>query len=272
MGRAELDAVASEATQEGAGTQGVRTRRFRFLPRRWKGLTALIIAVPAGAILIFYAAAGFFDRDPIHLYGMEGLPKQTAVVYFSGDMGMRFGMGPYVAGALAKAGVPVVGVASSTAFATHRTREEVDATVANAIRDTLQRTGAKRIIVIGQSFGADMARVGLMALPEDLRARIAAVVLVVPGDAVYFRADPAGFAYSGPPDADLASARALNWVPVTCIRGEAETDSLCPLLTMPNVERIVLPGGHFLRYDHGLLVRTIFAALGNLIPPMEPSK
>lgn len=248
-------------------------RRFRILPRGWKGWAALIFAVLAGAILILYASAGFFDRDPIHLFGMEDGRKPVAAVYFSGDMGLRFGMGPYVADALVKAGVPVLGVSSSTAFATHRSREEVDALVTNAIRDTLKRTGAERLVVIGQSFGSDMVRVGLVSLPPDLRARIAAVVLVVPGERAYFRADPMNIAYHGTPDADASSARKLDWVPLTCIQGAAETDSLCPLMLTPNVRRIALPGGHFLRNDHDLLVRTIFAALGTLIPvPMEPSR
>lgn len=248
-------------------------RRFRYMPRGWKGWTALVAGVLAVAILILYAVAGFFDRDPIHLFGMEGGRKPIAAVYFSGDMGLRFGMGPYVAGALAEAGVPVLGVNSSTAFVRHRTREETDAIFANAVRETLARTGAKRVIVMGQSFGADIVRVGLVSLPADLRKRIAAVVLVVPGETAYFRADPTNIAYTGTPDADASTARALDWVPITCIRGALETDTLCPFLQTPNVRRITLPGGHFLRNDHDLLVRTIFAALGTLIPAsMEPSK
>lgn len=248
-------------------------RRFRIVPRGWKGWTISVAALLVAAIVALYAAAGFFDRDPVRLYGMENGRGPVAAVYFSGDMGMRFGMGSYVAGALARAGVPVLGMSSSTAFATHRNREEVDAIVAGAMRDTLKRTGAKRLIVLGQSFGADMVRVGLVSLPPDLRARIAAVVLVVPGETAYFRADPTNIAYHGTPDADASSTRRLDWVPITCIRGARETDSLCPLMLTPNVRRIALPGGHFLNNDPDLLVRTIFAALGTLIPEaMEPSK
>jgi type IV secretory pathway VirJ component len=248
-------------------------RPFRFLPRSWKGWSALVAAILIGFVLALYAIAGFFDRDPVRTYGMDGSRKPLAAVYFSGDMGMRFGMGPYVADALAKAGVPVLGVSSSTAFGHHRSAEEVDAIVANAIRDTLKRTGADKIILMGQSFGADMVRVGMVSLPEDLRKRVVAVVLVVPGETAYFRADPTNIAYHGTPDADASSVRQLTWVPITCIRGATETDSLCPLMLTPNVQRIVLPGGHFLRSDHDLLVRTIFSALGTLIPaPMEHSK
>lgn len=229
--------------------------------RRWYRWAAGTVALLLLALLGLYAAAGFFDRDPVHLFGMEGGNKKLASVYFSGDMGLRFGMGPYVADAMAKAGVPVLGVSSSTAFATHRSRAEVDAIVANAIADTLRRTGASRVIVMGQSFGADIIRVGLVDLPTRLRSRVAAVMLVVPGRTAYFHADPSNLAYQGTPDAGPGEAKRLDWTPVTCIQGALEPDSLCPGLTGANVRRIVLPGGHFLRNDHDLLVRTIFTAL-----------
>lgn len=237
------------------------------LPLRWRGRIAAALLLVGALLLALVAAAGFLDRNPLRMFEAGRPRSDVAAVYFSGDMGLRFGMGRYVADGLAKAGVPVLGVASSTAFAAHRSRAETDAIVAGAIRETLARTGAHRIVVLGQSFGADMVRVGLTHLPADLRARVAAAVLVVPGENAYFRADPSGLAYHGQPDADAGEARQLSWLPVTCIRGAAETDSLCPTLTMPNVRRITLAGGHFLRSDHALLVRTILQTLTPVLTP-----
>jgi type IV secretory pathway VirJ component len=234
---------------------------FRF-PRSWRARGALALGIVAVAVLALYASAGFFDRDPVHMFDATGPRRPIAAVFFSGDMGLRFGMGPYVADGLTRAGVPVLGVASSTAFATHRTRAQSDAIVANAIAKTLKRTGADRVVVIGQSFGADIVRTALVHLPGALRPKVAAAVLVVPGATAYFRADPTNIAYHGTPDADAAEAQALNWLPVTCIRGATERDSLCPSLALPNVRRITLPGGHFLRNDHALLVRTLLHSLG----------
>jgi type IV secretory pathway VirJ component len=242
---------------------------MRWFPRSWTGAAGVALAILAILVASLYASAGFFDRDPIRMYGMEGPRKRVAAVYFSGDMGLRFGMGPHVATGLAKAGVPVLGVSSSTAFASHRTRTQTDAIVADAIRQTLQRTGADRVVVLGQSFGADIARVGLADLPQALRAKVAAAVLVVPGRTAYFRADPSGLSYRGTPDADASEAQRLRWLPVTCIHGAAEVDTLCPALTMPNIRRIALPGGHFLRNDHALLLRTIMDALGPLLTSPE---
>ncbi len=231
----------------------------------WAGLTGLLLAV---IMFGLYWSAGFLDRDPVHLYGMPERPGATpvAVVFLSGDMGIRYGMGSHVVESLSGAGVPVYAIATSTMFARRRSAAEVHALLVDAIQQALRRSGARKVVVIGQSFGADMARVGLAALPADLRAKVAALVLVVPGTGAYFRADPLGLAYIGTPDADAAAAaKALTWLPVTCIRGADETDSLCPTLLTPNVRRITLPGGHFLRMDHDLLVRTVFAALAPVL-------
>lgn len=233
----------------------------------WIGWTSLVALLLAAAGLGLYWTAGFLDRDPVHLYGMPERhgSAPVAAIFLSGDMGIRYGMGSYVVESLAGAGVPVYAIASSTMFARRRSAAEVAALLPDAIRETLRRSGARKVVVIGQSFGADMARVGLAALPPDLRAKVAALVLVVPGTTAYFRADPLGLAYIGTPDADAAAAKALTWLPVTCIRGADETDSLCPSLVAPNVRRITLPGGHFLRMDHDLLVRTVFAALAPVL-------
>lgn len=241
--------------------------RGRHSASRWIGWTSLAALLLAAAALGLYWTAGFLDRDPVHLYGMPERhgSAPVAAIFLSGDMGIRYGMGSYVVESLAGAGVPVYAIASSTMFARRRSAAEVAALLPDAIRQTLRRSGARKVVVIGQSFGADMARVGLAALPPDLRAKVAALVLVVPGSTAYFRADPLGLAYIGTPDADAAAAKALTWLPVTCIRGADETDSLCPSLVAPNVRRITLPGGHFLRMDHDLLVRTVFAALAPVL-------
>lgn len=241
------------------------SRRPRRRPLRWLGaLLAVLLAVLAGVAAI----AGFFDRDPIRFIGDFGRARTPlATVFFSGDMGLNFGMGRPVTRALAAHGLPVLGVNSPTIFRRHRTRAEVDTVVADAVREALAHAHADRIVLIGQSFGSDMLATGSAALPADLRAKVAAIVLVVPGRTVFFRADPTELAYRGTPDGQaIDTMRTVSWAPVTCISGQRETDSLCPLLKGPHVRGIVLPGGHFLNNDPGRLIATIVAALRPILP------
>lgn len=184
-------------------------------------------------------------------------PGDTAVAYFTGDAGLRGGMGVPVAKALAARGFTVKAFGSPHWFADRRTRGEVEAYVATAARRTLAETGAQRLVLIGQSFGADILHVGLDALPEALRGRVRAVVLVVPGRTVYFQVHE----YDGPPDAvGHHSAGRIDWTPLTCIRGREETDSLCPDLA-GRARLVVLPGGHPLRRDSAALTREILTAI-----------
>jgi type IV secretory pathway VirJ component len=240
-------------------------RRSRLLRLLGAGILAVVaIIVVALAVpslhLIDNQAVRFFAAD-------KARHPAVAAVYFSGDMGMRFGMGPKVAPALAARSIPVIGISSSVNFATHRTRAEVDAILADAIRTALAKTGASRVVLIGQSFGSDIIAVAAPDLPPELRRRIAAVSLVVPAERVYFRADPTGLAYLGTPDALPAPAmRALDWAPVTCIYGVRETDSLCPALVGTSAHVIALPGGHFLNGDDKLVVATLFHAFRTADP------
>ncbi|MEJ7932888.1 AcvB/VirJ family lysyl-phosphatidylglycerol hydrolase [Sphingobium sp. AN558] len=188
-----------------------------------------------------------------------------AAVVLSGDMGFRIGMGPRVANRLAADGIPVVGINSLTFFRNRRSPAEVKALISAAARRALAFGHAGRVVLIGQSFGADMLHIGLTGMAPALRAHVAMVALVVPTDTILYRASPSELLnWTRPDAAALPTARQLTWVPVTCIQGAEETDSLCPMLTQPNVHRVALPGGHPMHGDtdavHAVLAKAIAAA------------
>ncbi|MGJ3625917.1 AcvB/VirJ family lysyl-phosphatidylglycerol hydrolase [Sphingomonas sp. MMS24-JH45] len=156
-----------------------------------------------------------------------------AVVNISGDMGLRFLLGASTSSGLTEHHIPVVGITSPALFRTRRTRAAVDAIVADTVRTALARTGARRIVMMGQSYGADIVQTGLARLPADLRARVAGIVLILPGRDVYFRADPTGLAYRGARQRRDHDRRHAHLAPLTCIYGAEEDDSLCPRLHVP---------------------------------------
>ncbi len=237
-----------------------RLARRRRLRRRI-GIGALI----AGSLVLLGLAAPalhLIDSQPLRLVAGNRQHPAVVAVYVSGDMGLRFGLGSQVVPTLAAHGIPVVGVSSPANFGTRKTRAQVDAVITNAVRTALARTGASRVILMGQSFGADMVSATAPDLPADLRARIAAISVVVPAQTVYFRSDPTGILYHGTPDARPAAAlRALHWAPVVCIYGREETESLCPTLRGSGAQVVGLPGGHFLAHDDALVIATILATL-----------
>ena len=192
--------------------------------------------------------------------GHRGAP--VAVAFFSGDMGFHFGMSGDLAQALADRGMPVIGFSSPKYFGRHRSRAEADAIVADAVRLTLARTGARRLVLVGQSYGADIIATVAADLPPELRARLAAVAMVVPAQSVYFRADPLGFAYRGTPDArPLDTIGRIDAGRLVCIYGVEEEDSLCPPLAARGVAVAGLPGGHFMHHDSDRVVATLLTLL-----------
>lgn len=244
-----------------------------------RGRTARILRILARAALALgvitlavFAAFGYFDRDPVNYYPARGPAKPVAVVNFSGDMGLRFLLGASTSRGLTENGYQVVGLTSPVLFRRHRTAAEVDAIIAEGIRTALARTGAQRIVVMGQSYGADVVQTGLAHLPADLRPKVAAVILILPGDTVYFRADPTGRAYSGKSESDAAATvNTLTWAPLTCIQGIEETDSLCPHVRIPDARVIKMPGGHNINHDEDALLAHVLAAIASATkaPPAE---
>ncbi|WHU04850.1 AcvB/VirJ family lysyl-phosphatidylglycerol hydrolase [Sphingomonas sp. NIBR02145] len=226
---------------------------------------ALVLAGFTGFLTYigYFGGPVFYDIAPTkptppHARGL-------AVVLVSGDMGFKIGMGPEIARRFAAEGVPVVGVSSLAYFRQQRSPAEVQALIAAAARRALAFGHADRLVMIGQSFGADMMHVGLTGLPADLRARVKAVALVVPTDTVFFRASPNELFNWAKPDAmALPTGRQLTWVPTLCVQGVEETDSLCPKLTQTNVRRIVLPGGHMLHHDPDALFKALHTGIANI--------
>lgn len=240
--------------------------------RRRLRIVAGIAAVILLAIFVLFASAGFFDADAVHIVPPTAPRKPIGAVYFTGDMGVRFGMSADTIPALAAHGYPVYAINSPTLFAHRRTQADVQRIVADAVRRGLEKTQSDRVVLIGQSYGADILQTGLAALPADLRAKVAGVILVVPGETVFFRADPSGLVYHGTPDSiGAATARKLNWTPFTCIYGTAESDSLCPQIVLPNLRTIAMPGGHFLGRDSAGLIAHVLAAIPSA-PSPAPSK
>jgi type IV secretory pathway VirJ component len=208
------------------------------------------IAIAAGLLAyIGYFGGSVFTAVPATARA-PAAEQDIAAVLLSGDMGFHVGLGPQVAERLAADGISVTGVNSLTYFRVRRSPSESAGLISQAIRRALAQPGVQRVVLIGQSFGADMVNAGLPGVPEALRRRILLVTLVVPGDTIDFRASPAElFDIELADAAALPSARTLNWLPVLCIHGQVEEHSLCPLLDMPNVQRVTLPGDHYLNHD-----------------------
>lgn len=249
---------------------------------RWKWTSAALAAAALAGFAGWLGHIGYFGGDtyfeisPFETSSSKPsalVPPRTVAVLFSGDMGFRIGMGPKIAARLSADGVPVLGVNSLVEFRREHTPAEVRAFIAASVRHGLAFAHADRVILIGQSFGADMLQVGATGLPEDLRSKVQMVALVVPGDTVIFRASPAELFDWAKPDAPaLPTARQLTWAPAICIYGRDEKNSLCPLLHQPNMQRVGLPGAHSLGHDPDALYAALRRKIVETVKPDNITK
>lgn len=237
-------------------------------PRRKAPYAITAIVVVVLGVLAWLTWLGAFDASPFRELPAQGDSRPYAAVLLSGDMGPRAGLGAPVADRLAEHGVATVSVNSLNFFRVRRTPAEVAAMIGDAIRRAMALGHVDKVVVFGQSFGADMVHVGLENLPTDVRRHVSLVVLTVPTRTVFLRVSPLEWLDRTAPDAmAIASARKLDWVPVVCIRGAQETDSLCPLLRLPRLTQIALPGDHYLEHDANRLFATIHGVLAGHFQP-----
>lgn len=223
------------------------------------------VGVLLAAILLKFAWLGYLGGDlftpmrPAHYQPQPGAP---VAILWSGDMGFRVGMGPRIAARLVADGIPVIGVNSLSYFDTTRTAPDATALLEKAIGQARAINPQARLMLIGQSYGADMLHVALSGLPRAYRSSIGLVALVVPGATVEYRASPAEiFTFAMAESDALPTARQLTWTPLLCIQGREETSSLCPLLHQPNARSVALPGGHRLNSDIDALYSTLHDAM-----------
>lgn len=231
--------------------------------KKWLFALLLMLAVAAAA----YLHAGYYNGPLFHdMPTADASPAKPAIVMLSGDMGNRVGKTPRIAARLHARGYAVVTVNSLTYFSARRTPRQAAGLIEMAMIRAMKLGKTDHVVLIGQSFGADMLHAGLAQFPAAARKPIRSVVLIVPGEDIIFRASPIELA--GLETADqraYPTASRLRWVPVTCIHGAEEPDSLCPELQMPNVRRITLPGGHGLHSDYRAIEDAIRPAIVN--PP-----
>jgi type IV secretory pathway VirJ component len=116
------------------------------------------------------------------------------------------------------------------------------------------------VLLIGYSFGADVLPFVVNRLPADLRAHIASVSLLGIDSNASFEvhvSDWVGEDNDGP--ATRPEVAALSKVPVLCIYGEGESDSICPGLPQGAIAREQVGKGHHFSGEYETLADRILA-------------
>jgi len=181
----------------------------------------------------------------------------------TGDGGWA-GLDRGIAGELAKAGIPVVGLNSLRYFWKSHDAAATARDVERIARHYLSVWNKRRLLLIGYSFGADVLPFVVEKLPADLQQRVALTVLIGPDDTATFEFHVTdwipGVIGRGTPI--LPVLERLHGVPpVLCLYGSEETRSLCRRLKPELATAIEMKGSHHFDGNYAGLTKRILREL-----------
>jgi type IV secretory pathway VirJ component len=194
---------------------------------------------------------------PVQEVHASGNADEFALL-LTGDGGWA-GLDQELAARLAANGVPTVALNSLKYFWSERTPDETARDVARLMRHYLDAWHKQRVLLVGYSFGADVLPFVVNRLPPDLRERVASVSLLGIDAHASFEisiSDWVGSDTGGPPTRpELLEVG----VPVLCVFGEGETDSICPGLPPGRIAREQIGHGHHFGGEYAALADRILA-------------
>jgi type IV secretory pathway VirJ component len=187
-------------------------------------------------------------------------PSDAFAIIMSGDGGWA-GLDQDIAAALSARGIPVVGLDSLRYYWIARTPQGVAADTDRMIRYYLSHFGKKRVLLIGYSQGADVLPFAVNRLPPATKAQVALTAILGMSEHALFEFHVSSWISddnSGP--ATLPEVNRIAGMPVLCIYGEDEDDSLCPKLDPKKFIVVKVKGGHHFDGNYAGLANDILNA------------
>lgn len=191
--------------------------------------------------------------------------SDTFAILVSGDGGWA-GIDKEVAGFIADAGMPVIGIDSLRYFWSERTPEAFAADLDKIIRYYRHSLNRPKVLLIGYSQGADVLPFALNRMSATSRGEIALAALLGLAEHAQFEfhlSSWVGSAEDGKPtrpEVARLQASSAN-PPMLCVYGEEDEDSICGTLGGPKMSVLKLPGGHHFDGEYEMLAGKLLAAL-----------
>lgn len=250
--------------------RGPRLLSLRSTRRAPRGGFALLIAAASlsgctlTAPVVMPAAPEVRDLPLIEVLPDTLRPGTPMAVLLTGDGGWA-GHSRRLSAALARRGVPVVGWNSLRYYWVRRSPEEAAADLARVIGHYRRRWRAGPVLVLGYSYGADVAPFLVRRLPDGVREEVAGVGVMgfSPHASFRFYIPLWWGRYTGPtlPTRPELLALAKSGVRTVCVNGtrEAAPARGCEGLEAPGLRVVLLPAGHHFRQHADALAELLLA-------------
>jgi type IV secretory pathway VirJ component len=203
-------------------------------------LFAALLCIAASA-----PAASAIEGLPIVETAAHGEPRPAIAILVSGDGGWaKFIRG--LAEGLADSGVSSVGLNSLRYLFAEKTPQAASEDLAGIMRHYGRKWKRERFLLAGYSLGADVLPAMINGLPAELKERIVSVTLLGPAesfDLEFHFTEWLGNMHKGKTPLKPEVGR-LGRIPILCVYGKEERDSLCPDLSPDSACIVALEGGH----------------------------
>lgn len=188
---------------------------------------------------------------------------ETLAIVLSGDGGWR-DIDKQIAEALARKGVPTIGLDSLRYFWSEKSPATIAADLTRIIDHYSAEFGTRKVALIGYSFGADVLPAAYARLDPEIRSRVSLMSLLAFSASASFRFQVSGLIGVGGGAPNHPTLPDLDRVPpaiVQCIFGEEDEDAVCGKLGPRPIEVIRTTGGHHFDGDYEALADRILARL-----------
>ncbi|MCX6332869.1 MAG: virulence factor [Bacteroidia bacterium] len=185
--------------------------------------------------------------------------KAPAVLFISGDGGWyRFEQN--IADNLADLGIPTIGLDSKKYFWNRRSPDETAGDVAKVLDYYSKKWERKRFILMGYSFGSEIVPFIVSRLPEDLKSKIEASVLLSPTATSDFEihiSDMLGMENRKNTYKVIDEIRKEQTGKILLIYGKDEKSAVPKQLTGTAAKIRYIPGDHHYQYNQAVIVQTM---------------
>lgn len=222
-----------------------------------------MITLLAAALVVASAAQAPADSLgdlPLRTLVPASVTDHRVAVLLTGDGGWA-PIDKAVAAELNARGIPVVGFESRVYFRQRRDPAAMPDDLARVVRHYLATYRADGVLLIGYSRGADALAIMAGGLPPDVRGKVRLVAFLGLERKLNLENHLSDFVggHEEPTAPTRPWVERLQGLPVVCVHGRNETDTLCPELPSSLARTITTDGGHHFDGDYRVIVRDALA-------------
>lgn len=194
---------------------------------------------------------------------MSGVRGETLVILLTGDGGFA-NADDELSKSLVSRGGAVIALDMRSYLRQRKTPGELASDVGCIATAYLTRWTRSSVMLLGYSRGADMVPFAARRLPKSIRERVSMVALLSPSPYANFQFHLIDLIRDVTRDDDIPvtpELAALTDLPIVCVYGRDDVNSLCPRLDSARVRIVQRPGGHRITGEFSTIVEMLAEGL-----------